>query len=82
MFSKKSSHKPACLVAHLLVAAVLLFTSVAALVGVYLSHVLSSGLVFGTSSGSLSIIAFVVSVMALGKQVRLCCEKCACCGAK
>lgn len=82
MFSKKSPHKPACLVTHIVVGALLFLASIAALLGVYMSHVLSTGLTFGTSSGSLSLIAFAICVMAFGKQMKACAGKCDMCSGK
>lgn len=41
--------------------------TLAALGGLYKAHVLSSGLVFGTTSGSLSILAVVASLFFLKK---------------
>jgi ABC-type bacteriocin/lantibiotic exporter with double-glycine peptidase domain len=66
------------MVAHILVSALLFLTALVALIGVYFSHVLTTGVAFGTSSGSLAIIAFVLSVLALSKQVKACMSECAC----
>jgi hypothetical protein len=49
-------------------------TSIAAIAGLYKSHVMSDGLVFGTSTGSLSIIALIISLVFLKKT----CEACMC----
>ena len=54
----------------------LLLASVASLIGVYKSHFLSSGATFGTTSGSLALIAFVLSVTLWKKSM------CCCCGEK
>lgn len=48
--------------------------SLAALAGLYKAHLMSSGLVFGTSTGSLSIIALVISLSFLKKT----CDGCMC----
>jgi hypothetical protein len=81
-FRKKSPHCGACLVCQVVVAILLFLASVAALVGVYKSHVLSSGFAFGTTSGSLSLIAFAVSVTLWMSQMRNCVSKCEACGTK
>jgi hypothetical protein len=79
---KKAPHKPGCMVVHVIVAALLLLLSLAALVGVYKSHVLLDGLAFGTTSGSLAIIAFVAAVMAFMRQMKACSCKCDVCSVK
>ncbi|MFA6523220.1 MAG: hypothetical protein WCS85_02530 [Candidatus Peribacteraceae bacterium] len=71
------------MITHLVVAALLFLMAVASLVGVVLSHVLTTGgLMFGSSSGSLSIIAFSVSVMTFMKIMRACMGKGECCSGK
>lgn len=90
MFSKKPTHKTPCLVMHLLIAALLLLVSLLSLLGVFLSHILTSThdgvttttLAFGTSSGSLSIIAFAVSVTCFLKQLKASWSKCEACSSK
>ena len=68
-----------------LIAVLLLCTSIAALAGVYQTHIISSSdgvrlaLQFGSTSGSLAIVAFTLSVMAWGKQVMSCMSKCEVC---
>jgi len=48
--------------------------TLAAIVGLYKAHVMSDGLVFGTSMGSLSIVALVFSLVFLKKT----CDGCMC----
>jgi hypothetical protein len=55
----------------------LLLATLAALAGVYKAHVLTSGAVFGSTSGSLAIIAFVISLSLFGKALKQCCV-CSC----
>ena len=76
---KKSTHKPSCLFMHLVVSALLLLVAIAAFIGVYKAHVLADGLTFGTTSGSLAIIAFVVAFLAFMKSMKACMGKCESC---
>ncbi|MSR67641.1 hypothetical protein EXS65_02340 [Candidatus Peribacteria bacterium] len=75
-----------CSASKWVVCLLLLFVALAALVGVYQTHVIVGtdparfAIQFGSTSGSLSIIAFVVAVMAWGKKMSCCmsgsCEVC------
>jgi hypothetical protein len=69
-----------CIVSKWAVAILLFLTSIAALIGVYNTHIVSGGVQFGSSGGSFAIIAFTVSVMAWGKKMACCmsgnCEVC------
>ncbi len=76
---KKTPHQGACMVLHLVVAGLLLFASIAAFVGVYKAHVLDAGLVFGSSSGSLSLLAFAVCLTLWMQQMRNCATPCDVC---
>ena len=78
-FHKKAPHTPGCMVVHLLVALLLFLGSVASLVGVYKSHVMPEGLTFGTTSGSLALLAFAVTITLFLKQVKNCFMKCEVC---
>lgn len=62
-----------CSIVTMVLAALL---TLAAIVGVYKAHVLSSGLVFGTSTGSFSIIALVASLALLKKAGESCSCQC------
>ena len=81
--SKKSAGccSPGCKVCKWVVAILLLLTSIAALVGVYQTHVITGSdssrvvIQFGSTSGSLAIIAFVVAVVSWGKQIMCCMSK-------
>lgn len=78
---KKPTHTTPCLVVHVIVAVLLFVAALAALVGVYNSHVLKAGVVvFGTSSGSLSLIAFAVTLAFFMKAMKHCCGPCEACG--
>jgi hypothetical protein len=78
---KKSTHATPCLVVHVVVAVLFLVAAIAALLGVYHSHVLKAGvLVFGTSSGSLALIAFAVTLAFFMKALKHCCGSCEACG--
>jgi len=70
---KKSSSCGPCSVVGWLVCLLLFLTSLAALMGVYKAHFLSSGAVFGTTSGSLAILAFSVTVVFWMKCMVCCC---------
>ncbi len=78
MFAKKMHHTTGCLVVQIIVTALLFLAMIAALVGVYMAHVLPAGLMFGTSSGSLSLIAFVATTLGLQKQIKVLASKCEC----
>lgn len=71
---KKSGLCSFCEVWSVVLAALALVCTLAAIAGVYQAHVLSSGLTFGTSTGSLSIIALVISLFLLKKV----CDSCGC----
>lgn len=87
ILSKKScACSKGCMISKWIVCLLLLATTIAALVGVYQTHVIVGtdparfAIQFGSTSGSLAIIAFVVSVMAWGKKMMCCmsksCEAC------
>ncbi|MEK7591747.1 MAG: hypothetical protein AAB489_06140 [Patescibacteria group bacterium] len=82
MFKKKASHLGVCLALHVVVAILLFVAAVAAVMGVYKSHVLSSGLVFGTTSGSLSLLALSVTLAVWAYQTKCCVTKCDACNVK
>jgi len=80
MFFGKSKSKnmycDLCTILNLVIGVFAALLSLAALVGVYMSHVLPSGLVFGTTSGSLSIMAFGLSLFLLKKAMAACVCQC------
>ncbi len=87
ILSKKQPGCPiGCVIVKWVVCILLLLVAIAALLGVEQTHVMISSdparfaVQFGSTSGSLSIIAFVVSIMAWGKQMAKCmsgsCEVC------
>ena len=82
MFKKKATHMGACLALHVVVAVLLFVASIAALLGVYKAHMLSSGFVFGTTSGSLALLAFAVSLSLCMYQLKCCVTKCEACMVK
>lgn len=63
------------------VALLLFIVTVASLVGIYQTHVIAGGAQFGSTSGSLAILAFVASLMSWSGQMCKClgqdCEACA-----
>ncbi len=83
---KHAGCSTSCTVGKWIVCLLLLLVAVAALVGVYQTHVIVGtdparfAIQFGSTSGSLSILAFVVAVMAWGKKMSCCmsgtCEVC------
>lgn len=81
LFHKNApTHRGACLVLHLLAAGLLLFVTLLSFMGLFLAHVDAQGLAFGTTAGSLSILAFSVSLMLFLHHLRSCmapCEMCA-----
>lgn len=78
---KQAGCSTGCVIGKWIVCLLLLATSIAALVGVYQTHVIVGtdparfAIQFGSTSGSLAIIAFVVSVMAFGKKLMCCMSK-------
>lgn len=80
LLSKKSSKNDGCLgcsVSNVITAVLLAVAAVASAVGVYKAHILSTGATFGTSNGSLSLIAFTLAVTLLHKACKKCCG-CSC----
>lgn len=74
-FSKKKSGLCSfCEWLSVVLTALATIAALAAVAGLYKAHVLSSGLTFGTSTGSLSIIALVASLLFLKKA----CDACMC----
>ncbi len=77
MFGKSKKKGMACAACEALSLVSLVLNAVvtlAALVGVFKAHVLSSGFAFGTSTGSLSIVALVLCLFFLQKTVVTCCS--------
>jgi hypothetical protein len=71
---KKGGLCNVCSATSLVTMVLAVVVTLAAIVGLYKAHVLSSGFTFGTSTGSLSIVALAISLMLLGKAS----EKCPC----
>ncbi|OGJ56278.1 hypothetical protein A3D88_01295 [Candidatus Peribacteria bacterium RIFCSPHIGHO2_02_FULL_52_16] len=82
LFKKKSPHVGVCLALHVVLAILLFVASVAAVIGAYKAHVLSSGLVFGTTSGSMSLLALAVASHFWMKHMKCCVTKCEACNVK
>ena len=87
LHKKQANHcSTGCMVMKWVVGLLLFITTVAALVGVYETHVITSSeptrimMQYGSTAGSLAIIAFTLSVMAFLKQMVCCmsqnCEVC------
>lgn len=55
------------------IALLLFLAALGALVGMYKAHFLGGGMVFGTTSGSLSILAFSVTLTLWAKFMCHCC---------
>lgn len=70
---KKAGGCSGCSSANIVAMVVYLLTTVAAGVGVYKAHMLMAGATFGTSNGSLSLIAFAISISLLHKACKKCC---------
>ena len=87
---KKNPHDTPCMVCHLVVAVLLFLASLAALVGVIMSHYSgmllaqdngqSSMMLFGTNAGSLSLIAFSVTTAIWVQSLKACMMGCEACG--
>jgi len=75
MFLKKSKEgNSCCAVAHWVIVALLFAATLMAAFGVYKAHFLSSGATFGTTSGSLALLSFVVSLTLWSKKMCGCCS--------
>ncbi|MEK7218949.1 MAG: hypothetical protein AAB728_05815 [Patescibacteria group bacterium] len=72
MASKLSSKPDATpfLIGNMFAAAILLLATVVSAVDMVKAHVFSDGFVFGTSGGSLSVIAFVLSFIFFYKYLK------------
>lgn len=65
-----------CSVVHWVIAVIILLSAIASVIGVYKAHFLAGGATFGTTNGSLSIMAMVVSLAFLAKMMMYCpCRK-------
>jgi len=76
---KKPAHSMECMILHGVIAFFLFCAFVASGIGLYLAHVTTQGVVFGTVGGSLSILAFAGSLMAFSKQLKACMMPCDVC---
>ena len=69
-----------CMTSKIILAVLLFLTTLASLLGVYQTHFVGGSMQFGSTSGSLAIIAFVASALAWGKKMKCCmmnnCEVC------
>ncbi len=75
MFGKNGKSSGACTVCRIvgtIIGIVVLLSTIAALVGVYKAHFLLGGATFGTTNGSLALIALAVNLMFLKKMSRMC----------
>lgn len=85
LMSKKTSKcSLGCMISKWIVCVLLLLVAVAALIGVFETHVMTGStgemfLQFGSTSGSFAILAFAVSVSAAMKQLIGCMSKCEVC---
>lgn len=70
----KNSGCTGCGIANYVALVLLAIGTIATVIGVYKAHLLPAGATFGTSNGSLSLIAFVLAVTLLKKTF------CGCCG--
>lgn len=68
----KSSGCGVCRVLTLVIGLVALLGSIAAIIGVYKSHMLPEGLVFGTSQGSIALTACALNLFLLEKARQYC----------
>lgn len=84
---KSSSCSAACMTLKWVVNILLILAAVAALIGVYYTHVITGdeterlALQFGTTGGSLAILAFTVAVVSWSKQLVACLGPCEICDA-
>ena len=86
--SKPASCSIGCITMKWLLAVLLFVVAVAALIGVYETHVMVSSdnanviFQFGSGNNSLSIIAFAIATMCWSKQMVRCMGKCDVCSVK
>ena len=77
---KTATCSPACVVVKWVVALALSLVTIASLVGIYQTHIVAGGAPFGSTSGSLAILAFVASVVGWTRQMTKCmrsdCDAC------
>ncbi len=69
------SNKGCAIVCKLLMLLVLI-TEIAAIVGVYNAHLATGGMTFGSTTGSLSILALAINSMVLLKFGQMHCKEC------
>ncbi len=85
MGKKKTGCSTGCLITKWALCALLFLAAVAALIGVYETHVITGtdpvrfALQFGSTSGSLAIIAFAVASVSWMKQMLCCLSSCEVC---
>lgn len=76
----KSGCSAACVLVKWVVALLLFLVALASLAGIYQTHIVAGGAQFGSTSGSLAILAFVASTVSWTKQMCKCmsqsCEVC------
>ncbi len=78
---KQTNHcSTGCFIGKWVSAVLLLIVALAALMGVYETHIITSetagmGLQFGSTGGSLAILAFTVAVVSFGRQMVCCMSK-------
>jgi hypothetical protein len=75
LFGKTKSKKfmcDYCLIGTIIIGVILAIATIASLVGVYMAHVFSDGLRFGTTSGSLSLLALGFNLF-LAKKLMMSC---------
>ena len=71
--SKGDTGCAACKVGSGLIGLLLLVTSIAAAMGAYTAHFAAGGATFGTTTGSLSLIALAINVTLFAKTMTCCC---------
>lgn len=71
--SKGDAGCAACKVVSGLVGLLLLATSIAAVMGAYTAHFAAGGATFGTTTGSLSLIALAINATLFAKTMKCCC---------
>jgi hypothetical protein len=72
--SKKGAMCQTCTYTSVILSVIAIVASLAALIGAYKAHVLSNGLTFGTTSGSLSLLALAINI----HVVQRLCKSCGC----
>jgi len=72
---KKKQSKGFLRAVQLVICAIAFLAVLSSLAGIYQTHFVGGGATFGTTTASLSLLAFVATIMLFLKSLRECCEE-------